>query len=140
MREVVLKPGWLLRDVRAASARLEGRPSVPTITAVKALEFYADPPKNDPDVHIPDFYDELQFGEKAREALGLYNRIEPTARGDVCAELMRRWYERNRESWWDRVRPGGDRRGGHADNFAMSMLGEASRIGNLTDDELLREF
>ena len=40
----------------------------------EALEFYADPWKAiknsaDPDAHVPDFYDELEFGETARKAL-----------------------------------------------------------------------
>ena len=27
---------------------------------------------------------------------------EPTADGDNAAENLRRWYEANRETWWDR--------------------------------------
>lgn len=34
----------------------------------KVLEFYADPFKAG-DIRIPDFYDELEFGERAREVL-----------------------------------------------------------------------
>lgn len=68
------------------------------------------------------------------------SRMDPTSRGDLEAVLMRRWYERNRESWWERRRPNGDLRGGHADNFAIEMLGEAGRIGGLSDDQLCKEY
>lgn len=67
------------------------------------------------------------------------SRMDPTARGDMEAELMRGWYERNRESWWERRRPNGDLRGGHADGFAMSMLAEAGRIANLSDEAICNE-
>jgi hypothetical protein len=49
--------------------------------------------------------------------------IEPTQRGDMIAAEARRWYEANRESWWDRHRPGADRRGAHADSFMLRFLG-----------------
>ena len=35
-----------------------------------ALRFYAKPPRNDATVPVPDFYDELSFGDTARAALG----------------------------------------------------------------------
>ena len=48
--------------------------------------------------------------------------MDPTSRGDMCAELMRRWYEDNRENWWDRL----GRREECADNFAIGMMNEAA--------------
>lgn len=53
--------------------------------------------------------------------------LDPTARGDLIAEHVRRWYEANRESWWDRHRPGiwgsaPDRSGAHADNFMLRLV------------------
>ena len=42
---------------------------------------------------------------------------DPTARGDQVASYVRQWYEKNRESWWDRNRPGADRNGSHADEW-----------------------
>jgi hypothetical protein len=71
--------------------------------------------------------------------------MDPTSRGDMCAELMRRWYEKNRESWWDRHKPGiigagPDRSGVHADEFMLRLLGEAYRIGKLSDAELDHEY
>lgn len=48
--------------------------------------------------------------------------MDPTARGDMIAESMRRWYEANRETWWERHRPNADRRGAHADGFMLRFL------------------
>ena len=28
-------------------------------------------------------------------------KIEPTARGDMVADIVRSWYEHNKPSWWD---------------------------------------
>lgn len=53
---------------------------------------------------------------------------EPTARGDEIADYVRRWYELNRESWWDRHRPGADRRGLHADEFMLGFIQEVGRV------------
>lgn len=47
---------------------------------------------------------------------------EPTARGDEIAAYVRRWYEENREGWWDRHRANGDLRGGHADEFMLRFV------------------
>lgn len=66
--------------------------------------------------------------------------MEPTARGDLETELCRRWYEANREGWWDRHRPGADRRGGHADEWMIGFRNEVLRIGGLSDKELMKEF
>lgn len=54
--------------------------------------------------------------------------MDPTARGDMHADLMRRWYEANRESWFDRhqIDPLGsatDRSGVHADEFMLRLIG-----------------
>jgi hypothetical protein len=49
--------------------------------------------------------------------------IDPTARGDMIAEKVRAWYEANRESWWDRHRPNADRKGWHADEFILGLIG-----------------
>lgn len=35
----------------------------------EVLKFYANPPLGDPDRPVPDFYDELSFGEAARAEL-----------------------------------------------------------------------
>ncbi len=37
--------------------------------------------------------------------LTLFFSGDPTADGDVIAAAARRWYEANRESWWERHRP-----------------------------------
>lgn len=63
--------------------------------------------------------------------------MDPTSRGDMQADLLRRWYEANRETWWDRHRPGADRKGGHADEWAIGLMNEAYRIGNLSDANLI---
>lgn len=74
--------------------------------------------------------------------IGKQNRtgLEPTARGDMRAELMRRWYEKNRESAWDRIRPGAPRKSMVADNFMIGMLDEAKNILGLDDEALTREW
>lgn len=48
--------------------------------------------------------------------------MDPTARGDMLADLVRQWYEANRESWWDRHRPNADRYGAHADEFMIRLV------------------
>lgn len=48
--------------------------------------------------------------------------IDPTSCGDMVAEELRRWYERNRESWWARHSRNADRRGGHSDGFMLRLL------------------
>ena len=53
---------------------------------------------------------------------------DPTAQGDEIAVYMREWYEDNRETWWDRHRPGADRKGIHADEFMLRLMAEAERI------------
>ena len=58
------------------------------------------------------------------------NELDPTTRGDLISEKVRAWYERNRESWWDRHRPRADRRGIHADEFMLEFInavGQAER-------------
>jgi hypothetical protein len=54
--------------------------------------------------------------------------LDPTSAGDEMADYLRRWYEINRETWWDRHRPSADRKGIHADNFILRLIGEVSRI------------
>lgn len=49
--------------------------------------------------------------------------MDPTARGDEVAAFVRLWYEANRESWWDRHRPSADRKGIHADEFMLRLIG-----------------
>ena len=61
--------------------------------------------------------------------------MDPTSRGDMCADLMRRWYEDNRENWWDRL----SRRKECADNFAIGMMNEAVRISKLSDKQIYKE-
>ena len=58
---------------------------------------------------------------------------EPTARGDEIAAYAREWYEANRETWWQRhkpgiIGPGPDRSGRHADEFMLRFVGEVRRI------------
>ena len=65
--------------------------------------------------------------------------MDQTARGDMEADLMRYWYERNRETWWDRHRPNADRKGIHADEFILGLMNEARRIVELSDDKLCNE-
>ena len=62
--------------------------------------------------------------------------LDPTSAGDMRADLLRRWYEANRETWWDRHRPGADRRGGHADEWAIGLMNEMGRIDGLSDKNL----
>jgi hypothetical protein len=55
------------------------------------------------------------------------SRMDPTARGDMIADKVRRWYEANRESWWDRHKPGiigaaPDRSGAHSDEFMLRFI------------------
>ena len=64
--------------------------------------------------------------------------MDPTYAGDIRADLMRRWYEANREGWWDRHRPGADRNGLHADEWMLGLMNEASRIYGMTDAELMK--
>jgi hypothetical protein len=53
---------------------------------------------------------------------------EPTADGDAMAGYLREWYERNRESWWERRRrrryPGNIQ----ADSFMIRLMMEVGRI------------
>ena len=56
-----------------------------------------------------------------------WDNLDPTTRGDCVAEAVRSWYERNRETWWQRHRPGiwgsaPDRAGVHADNFILRLI------------------
>ena len=53
--------------------------------------------------------------------------MDPTSRGDLVAEKVRQWYEANRETWWDRHKPGifgasPDRDGSHADEFMLRLI------------------
>ena len=64
--------------------------------------------------------------------------FDPTARGDMKAELLRQWYEKNRESWWTRRFGIRARHSEAADEFALGLLQEARRIDLLTDAKLLR--
>jgi hypothetical protein len=52
---------------------------------------------------------------------------DPTSRGDGVASEVRKWYERHRESWWDRHRflpwySSPDRSGEHADEFMLRLI------------------
>lgn len=51
--------------------------------------------------------------------------MDPTARGDEIADRVRSWYERNRETWFDRHWPfGTNRKQGSAlaDNFMLGLV------------------
>lgn len=65
--------------------------------------------------------------------------MDPTQRGDMVAALVRRWYETNRESWWDRHRTNAERKGGVADNFMIGLVNEAYRVQHLSDLKLYEE-
>ncbi len=60
------------------------------------------------------------------------HRMDPTSRGDMKAELLRRYYEANRENWWQRYW----RRQECADEFMIGMMNEAGRITAMSDKEL----
>jgi hypothetical protein len=49
---------------------------------------------------------------------------EPTERADRIAAEVRRWYERNRETWWQRSRfnPRGRRWETSADEFMLGLI------------------
>lgn len=49
---------------------------------------------------------------------------EPTSDGDAVADYVRQWYERNRETWWDRYW----RRGDNADEFMLGLINEVTRV------------
>lgn len=71
--------------------------------------------------------------------------MDPTARGDRKATLLRWWYEQNRETLWDRYKPGiigrsPDRDGSHADEFMLCLLAEVRRIDGLSDLELFEQW
>jgi hypothetical protein len=63
--------------------------------------------------------------------------MDPTARGDLVAEKVRAWYEANRETWWDRHKPGiigagPDRDGSHADEFMLRFIAAVAAAGRET--------
>jgi hypothetical protein len=73
--------------------------------------------------------------------------MDPTSRGDIVASVVRDWYERNRETWWDRhcgpgwpVGPGTDRSGAHADEFMLRLVNKVREIDALSDMELVRDY
>lgn len=54
---------------------------------------------------------------------------EPTSNADIQAEIMRHWYERNRESFWTRWGLGGVGYGTDAgDEFMLRMLAYARLV------------
>jgi hypothetical protein len=68
--------------------------------------------------------------------------MDPTSRGDMEAAIIREWYERNRETWWNRIWPfgaGPDRTGLHADEFMLRFIGEVHRVRALADVDLYLE-
>lgn len=85
----------------------------------EALEFYADPFKwkkeNNSDIQIPDFYNEICFGEKAEEALASdpWQPIEtaPKDGSDIlalkkevpayCVVSFVDWADTNKGGWWN---------------------------------------
>jgi hypothetical protein len=67
--------------------------------------------------------------------------MDPTARGDLIASIVRAWYERNRESWWDRNKPiGADRSGEHAGEFMLRFIAYVRKIDALSDTELTMDY
>lgn len=61
------------------------------------------------------------------------SRMDPTARGDMEAQLVRNWYERHRETWLERRR----RRAECADDFIMDLMAYVSRVQSLSDQDLI---
>lgn len=53
---------------------------------------------------------------------------DPTSRGDEIADYVRRWYEANRETWWQRRGSNADRSGVHADEFMLRFISEVTRV------------
>jgi hypothetical protein len=71
--------------------------------------------------------------------------MDPTSRGDIIASVLRQWYERNRETWWDRHKPGimgagPDRAHVHADEFMLALINKVREIDALSDMELVRDY
>lgn len=62
--------------------------------------------------------------------------IDPTSRGDMEAGLLRQWYEKNRQGWWERRQDQGRRRMGCADEFMLAFKAECERILRLSDAEI----
>ncbi len=69
--------------------------------------------------------------------------MDPTSRGDLIAEQLRAWYEKNRETWWRRhvigmimtghnIAATPDRYGEHADEFMLALINEYQRIDRET--------
>lgn len=52
---------------------------------------------------------------------------DPTADGDAAAEYLRRWYETNRETWWDRYKRQ-PLNNPWADNLMLGLINEVGRI------------
>jgi hypothetical protein len=50
--------------------------------------------------------------------------LDPTTLGDLVADEVRRWYEANRETWWERRKL----RGGVADEFMLALINEVHRV------------
>lgn len=66
--------------------------------------------------------------------------MDPTAKGDMKASLLRRYYEANRDGWWQRhfgMCP--PNRGDVADELMLGMLQESARINSLSDKALCAE-
>jgi hypothetical protein len=56
---------------------------------------------------------------------------EPTADFDAKGEYLRVWYEKHRETWWDRSRYSKNQQllnAGCADEFILGLLNEVRRI------------
>ena len=64
--------------------------------------------------------------------------FDTTSRGDDIADYVRRWYELNRETWWDRHRPNADRKGVHSDSFMLAFINEIARVSAEADRQLTR--
>lgn len=70
--------------------------------------------------------------ERAQSEQPDLTEYEPTSFGDEVADRVRRWYEENRESWWDRhqINPLGratDRSGAHADEFILRLVAAVAK-------------
>lgn len=72
---------------------------------------------SDPDVDV----------EAGNSGQGL---TDPTTIGDAIADEVRRWYEANRETWWERLW----RRDGVADEFMLALINEVHRVERIAHD------
>jgi hypothetical protein len=65
--------------------------------------------------------------------------MDGKTRADMIAALARDWYEKHREGWWARCRPGSDRSGAHADEFMLAFTQYVGHLYFVGADALRKE-